>query len=127
TPAPPTPDANGNATCTSGTYTSSINYDTVGTNGPINLTLQSGVIVNLPAGGNAVNAANTTGVTLGSANITIAADGVIINNAANPAVITTPGCEYSLAAPPPLRPRTQQLRWPAPRATGRYWRSQCQT
>src|SRR5262249_19703942 len=70
-----------------------INVDT--TNGaggtPSNLLLQSGVNVVIPdgAGGvNAVNAANTTGVTLGSADIIITADGttnnIIINNTANP-------------------------------------------
>jgi len=70
-------------------YPGGINVDTNNGLGgtPINLTLQSGVIVNIPAGPggvNAVNAANSTGVTLGSANIIITADGVTINNAANP-------------------------------------------
>jgi hypothetical protein len=54
---------------------------------PIGLTLQSGVNVTIPAGSpgvNAVNAANTTGITAGSADITITADGVTINNANNP-------------------------------------------
>jgi hypothetical protein len=54
---------------------------------PINLTLLPGVNVVIPAGAggvNAVNAANSTGVTLGSANITITADGVTISNTANP-------------------------------------------
>jgi hypothetical protein len=70
-------------------YASGINVDTNdGLGGsPIRLTLQSGVIVTIPAGApgfNAVNAANSTGVTAGSANITIIADGVTIDNAANP-------------------------------------------
>ena len=45
-------------------------------NTPINVTLQPGVIVNIPAGSpgvNAVNVANTGGVTAGAANITITA------------------------------------------------------
>jgi hypothetical protein len=84
-------DASGNATCNLGgnPYASGINVDTSNGFGgtPINLTLQSGVIVTIPAGApgfNAVNAANSTGVTAGSANITITADGVTINNRANP-------------------------------------------
>jgi len=84
TPAPPTPDAAGNATCTAGTYTSNINYNTANT--PINLTLQPGVIVNSP-GGDAVNAANTAPAPLPpgpGANIAITADGLAINNTANP-------------------------------------------
>jgi hypothetical protein len=54
---------------------------------PINLTLQSGVNVVIPAGPggvNPVNATNTGGVSINSADITINADGVTINNAANP-------------------------------------------
>ncbi len=83
----------GSVACTSAgnPYATGIGYDTQNGSGgaPINLTLQSGVIVTIPAGapgfgGNAVNAANSTGVTSGSANITITADGVTINNAANP-------------------------------------------
>jgi len=92
-------DASGNATCNAGTYTTPplppgafpapINYDTNNGAGgtTINLLLQSGVNVIIPAGApgiNAVNAANTTGVTLGSADIAITANGVTINNAANP-------------------------------------------
>src|SRR4051812_4925591 len=71
-------------TCSAGTYNTNINYDTNNGLGgfPINLTLQSGVIVNSP-GGNAVNLANTTGVSVGSANISIMADGVTISNTAN--------------------------------------------
>jgi autotransporter family porin len=85
TPAPPNPDTSGNATCTAGTYNSNINYNT--NNTPINLTLLLGVHVVIPAGApgiNAVNAANTTGVTLSSANISIVADGLIIDNTNNP-------------------------------------------
>ncbi|MBR0692323.1 autotransporter outer membrane beta-barrel domain-containing protein [Bradyrhizobium lablabi] len=77
--------------CTPGgnPYPGGINVDTAdGLGGtPINLQLLSGVQVVIPSGAggvNAVNAANTTGVTLGSANITITADGVTINNTANP-------------------------------------------
>src|SRR5262249_6226846 len=54
---------------------------------PSNTTLLSGVNVVIPTGPggvNAVNAANTTGVTPGAADITINADGVTINNTANP-------------------------------------------
>jgi hypothetical protein len=85
-----TPD---NVTCSPGgnPYASGINVDTNdGLGGsPIRLTLQSGVIVTIPAGapgfgGNAVSAANSTGVTAGSANIAIIADGVTIDNTANP-------------------------------------------
>ena len=78
------PCAAGNATCTAGTYTSNINYNTANT--PINLTLQPGVIVNSP-GGDAVNAANTAPAPLPpgpGANIAITADGLAINNTANP-------------------------------------------
>jgi outer membrane autotransporter protein len=87
-----TPDpsvfVSGNATCTAGAYSSNINYDTTATNSPINLTLDPGVIVNSP-GGNAVNAANTTGTTASGADIAINANGtaanpIIINNTANP-------------------------------------------
>ena len=56
-------------------------------NTPINLTLQPGVNVTIPAGSpgvNAVNAANTTGPTATSAPITITADGVTILNNNNP-------------------------------------------
>ena len=56
-------------------------------NTPIAVTLQPGVKVVIPAGSpgvNAVNAANTTGPTATSANITITADGVTINNNNNP-------------------------------------------
>jgi hypothetical protein len=66
-----------------------INVDTVNGLGgtAINLTLESGVNVVIPAGPggvNAVNAANTTGLTVGSADITISATDVTINNTANP-------------------------------------------
>jgi outer membrane autotransporter protein len=80
-----------NTICTPGgnPYPNGINVDTNNGLGgaPINLTLLPGVNVVIPAGAggvNAVNAANLTGVTPGSANITIAADGVTINNTANP-------------------------------------------
>ena len=84
-------DASGIATCTpaGNPYPSGINYNTNNGLGgtPITLTLQSGVNVTIPAGSpgvNAVNAANTTGVTPNSANITISADGVTILNNNNP-------------------------------------------
>jgi outer membrane autotransporter protein len=80
-----------NTICTPGgnPYPNGINVDTNNGLGgtPIAVTLQPGVNVVIPAGAggvNAVNAANSTGVTAGSANITIAADGVTISNAANP-------------------------------------------
>jgi outer membrane autotransporter protein len=75
------PDTGGNITCPAGAYSSNINYST--NNTPLNLTLDSGVIVTSP-GGNAVNLANTTGPTATSAPITITADGVTINNNHNP-------------------------------------------
>lgn len=62
-------DASGSVTC-NGTFGSNIDYPTDST--PIHLTLGQGVIVNSP-GGNAVNAANTTGITATSADISIAA------------------------------------------------------
>jgi autotransporter family porin len=78
--------------CTSGGnfYTSGINVDTNNGLGgtPIGLTLQPGVSVIIPAGSSvldSVNTANTTGTTSGSADITINADGVTINNAASSA------------------------------------------
>jgi outer membrane autotransporter protein len=81
----------GNTVCTPGgnPYPSGINVNTDNGLGgtAINLQLLSGVNVTIPAGSpgvNAVNAANTTGVTLGSANISITANGVTINNTANP-------------------------------------------
>ena len=79
-----TPD---NVTCSPGgnPYATGINVNTA--NAPINLTLQSGVNVTIPAGSpgvNAVNAANTTGPTATSAPVTITADGVTINNNNNP-------------------------------------------
>src|SRR5215831_19777188 len=43
---------------------------------PISITLEPGVIVNLPAGGNAVNAANSGGVEAFSADISIATIGL---------------------------------------------------
>jgi outer membrane autotransporter protein len=87
-----------NTVCTPGgnTYPGGINVDTNNGLGgaPINLILQPGVIVDIPAGAggvNAVNAANTTGVSAGSANITITADDLIINNAANPGTSNNTG------------------------------------
>ena len=79
-----TPD---NVTCSPGgnPYATGINVNTDNT--PINLTLQPGVNVTIPAGSpgvNAVNAANTTGPTATSAPVTITADGVTINNNNNP-------------------------------------------
>jgi outer membrane autotransporter protein len=96
TPVPGSYSSDVTPSCTAGTYNSPINppngpifYDTNNGLGGfgIGLTLQSGVNVVIPAGAggiNAVNAANSTGVTAGSANITITADGVTINNTANP-------------------------------------------
>jgi hypothetical protein len=85
-------------TCTLGgnPYPGGINVDANNGLGdtPISLTLQSGVNVVIPAGlgsVNAVNAANTTGVTPNSANITITADGVTINNTANPGTSNNTG------------------------------------
>ena len=83
-----------NTVCTSGgnSYPGGINVDTTlllnGFANPINLQLQSGVNVGIPAGAgsfNAVNAANSTGVTSGSADIGITAvNNVTINNTGNP-------------------------------------------
>jgi outer membrane autotransporter protein len=80
--------------CTSlgNSYPTGINVDTTallnGFTNPINLQLLSGVNVDITAGAggvNAVNAANSTGVTSGSAPIAITTGaGVIINNTANP-------------------------------------------
>jgi hypothetical protein len=69
-------------------YPGGINYNTDNGAGgfPINLTLLPGVQVVIPAGPgsvNAVNTANTGGVTPGSADITITANDVAINNTAN--------------------------------------------
>ena len=87
-----------NTVCTPGgnTYPGGINVDTNNGLGgaPINLTLQSGVVVDIPAGAggvNAVNAANTTGVSADSANITINAADLTINNAANPTTSNNTG------------------------------------
>jgi outer membrane autotransporter protein len=81
----------GSAVCTpaGNPYAAGINYDTEdGLGGtPINLSLQSGVnivIASGASGASGANAANTAGVTDGSANITITADGVTIDNTANP-------------------------------------------
>ena len=55
---------------------------------PLNVTLQPGVNVTIPAGSpgvNAVNLANTAGATAGAATLTITADGVTILNDNNPA------------------------------------------
>jgi hypothetical protein len=78
-------------TCTPGgnPYSTGINVDGTATPSlPLSLLLQPpGVLVDIPAGAggvNAVNAANSTGVTPLSGDITITADGVTINNAANP-------------------------------------------
>src|SRR5262249_3607873 len=77
-------------------YTSGINVDATnllnGFTNPINLRLLSGVNVDIPlgAGGvNAVNAANSTGVTSGSADITITAEGVATNNVTNVTINNT--------------------------------------
>src|SRR5262249_16258505 len=77
-------------TCTPGgnPYSTGINVDGTATPSlPLSLSLQPGVQVVIPAGPggvNAVNAANSTGVTLGSGDITITADAVTINNTFNP-------------------------------------------
>src|ERR1700757_5302155 len=60
--------------CTQGTYTTPINVS-AGPAQPISITLAPGVIVDLPAGGNAINAANSGGVEAFSANISIATIG----------------------------------------------------
>src|SRR5262245_41134004 len=80
-----------NTICTPGgnPYAGGINVDTNNGLGgtPINLQLLSGDNVVIPAGAggvNAVNAANTTGVSPNSADIIINQDGVAINNPANP-------------------------------------------
>src|SRR5262245_43302250 len=83
-----------NTVCNSGgnSYPTGINVDATnlvnGFSTGINLTLQPAVRVDIPTGAggvNAVNAANSTGVSPGGANITInAIDNVTINNAANP-------------------------------------------
>src|SRR5262245_19762782 len=83
-----------NTVCNSGgnSYPTGINIDATnlvnGFSTGINLTLQTGVKVDIPTGAggvNAVNAANSTGVSPGSANIAInVIDNVTINNAANP-------------------------------------------
>src|SRR5262245_49796463 len=77
-------------------YPNGINVDATnllnGDTNPINLRLLSGVNVDIPlgAGGvNAVNAANSTGVTSGSANITITAEGVATNNVTNVTINNT--------------------------------------
>jgi hypothetical protein len=88
-----------NTICTSGgnTYPTGINVNTDNGLGgtPINLQLLSGVNVTIPAGVgsvNAVNTANTGGVTPGSADITIITeDGVIISNTANPGTTNNTG------------------------------------
>jgi hypothetical protein len=73
--------------CTADTYTSPINVS-AGPAQPISITLQPGVIVELPAGGNAVNAANSGGVSVDSADISIITTGLApvlkIINTANP-------------------------------------------
>jgi outer membrane autotransporter protein len=61
--------------CTADTYTSPINVS-AGPAQAISITLEPGVIVDLLAGGNAVNAANTGGVSVDSANISIATIGL---------------------------------------------------
>ena len=54
---------------------------------PLKITLQPGVVVTIPSGTPppaAVSASNSSNQTTGSANVTIVADGVTINNAASP-------------------------------------------
>ena len=89
--------------CTAGTYTSPINAGG-GPAQPLSITLEPGVIVNLPAGGNVVSAANTGGVSLDSADISIATTGLAdlkIINTANPLGNSNTGLRIP-AAPPPL-------------------------
>src|SRR5262249_39933739 len=86
-------DASGSGTCTpaGNTYPSGINYGTA--DSPIHLTLQPDVNVVIPAGPgsvNAVNGANTGGVS-SPADISITADGVTINNTANPGTSNNTG------------------------------------
>jgi outer membrane autotransporter protein len=86
-------DASGSATCsTAGNpYPNGINYDPA--DSPIHLTLQPGVIVTIPQGPgsvNAVNGANTGGVS-SPADISITTDGVTINNTANPGTSNNTG------------------------------------
>jgi hypothetical protein len=73
--------------CTAGTYNSPINVS-AGPAQAISITLEPGVIVDLPAGGNAVNAHNSGGVEAFSAPISIATTGLApdlkIINTANP-------------------------------------------
>ena len=86
-------DPSGNVTCKPGgnPYPTGINYDP--TDSPIHLTLQPGVIVTIPQGPgsvNAVNGANTGGVS-SPADVSITADGVTINNTANPGTTDNTG------------------------------------
>ena len=86
-------DATGSATCTiaGNPYPNGINYDP--TDSPIHLTLQPGVIVTIPQGPgsvNAVNGANTGGVS-NPADVSITANGVTINNTANPGTSNNTG------------------------------------
>ena len=70
-----------NTICTSGGNPYATGINVFNTNPPISLTLRPGVEVIIPTGSpgiNAVNAANTTGPTAASADITITADGVTI-------------------------------------------------
>jgi hypothetical protein len=79
-------------------YATGINYTGSETT-PLSVTLQSGVNVTIPAvspGVNAVNLANSGGVTAGAADITITANGtpanpIIINNANNPTGLNQTG------------------------------------
>ena len=80
-------DASGSATCTStgNPYPAGINYST--NNTPINVTLQPGVQVIIPAGSgvvNPVNLANTTGpIGTPGANATLTVNSAFIDNTAD--------------------------------------------
>ena len=86
-------DADGNATCTAGTYTSNLNFGTNDT--PINVTLEPGVIVNSP-GGNAVNLANSTASEIFGADVTLTANNATITNI-NPAGANNTGLRIQSA------------------------------
>jgi hypothetical protein len=125
-----------NTVCTSGgnSYPGGINVDTTlllnGFANPINLQLQSGVNVGIPAGAgsfNAVNAANSTGVTSGSADIGITAvNNVTINNTGNPLSSNNTGLRIQSSGDAIITATNTTIDVNGTQATGRYWRSQCQ-
>jgi hypothetical protein len=87
-------DASGNATCTAGTYTSNISFNT--NNTPINATLQNGVIVTSP-GGDAVNAANSTASGIFGADVTLTANNTTVTNTSNSAGANNTGLRIQSA------------------------------